>query len=97
MQAGLWLYDNQGRERFGPGVSNVTILGVVDTGQTNGSVTSSEFSKGTPVIISAYALAGSTTSLLPKITRTSNGIFWTFQVSGASGNLPFRIVYGVRA
>lgn len=96
MDAGLWLYDSLGRERFGSDSSNVTILGAVETGKTNGSVSDPSFAKGTPIIISAYALSSVTTAL-PKITKSSGGISWAFEVSGASGNIPFRIVYGVRA
>lgn len=95
-EAGLWLYDDQGRERFGPGTSNVTILGIINTGTTNGSVSNALLALGTPVIIGAFAQTGPTTAL-PTITKGGTTISWAFAVSGSPGNVPFRIIYGYRA
>lgn len=96
MEAGVWLYDSLGRERFGPGTSNVTLLGSVSTGKVNGSVSHPDFAKGTPVIVSATAESG-TTVFLPTITKSASAISWAFATSGALSNVPFRIRFGVRA
>lgn len=96
MEAGLWLYDSLGRERFGPGTSNITLLGVVVTGRVNGSVSHPDFAKGRPVIVSAMATEGPT-SLLPKITKSASGIAWSFASSNSNANVSVRILYGVRA
>jgi len=96
MEAGLWIYDTSGGIRFGPGTSNVTILGVVETGKTNGSVTNALLSKGTPVFGGALPIGG-TSFAIPDVTFSGNTMSWTFRVSGANNNQPVRIIYGVRA
>nr|WP_303682672.1 hypothetical protein [Brevundimonas naejangsanensis] len=95
-EAGLWLYDAQGRQVSGPGTSNVTVLGVVDTGKVNGSVSHPGFALGRPCIVMARATEGVTT-WPPRITISGTTISWSYEVSGANLNQPFRIIYGVRS
>lgn len=94
--AGFWIFDDQGREIFSPFTSNVTNLGIVSTGKSNGSVSHPLFARGRPVIISALPESG-TSYTIPNIVASSTGISWTFNVSGANYNQPVRIAYGVRA
>lgn len=96
MEAGLWIYDDQNRLRFGPGTSNVTVLGIIETTKSNGSVTNPLLAKGTPIVVSAYAIAGTSFSV-PEITFSGNTMSWAFRVNGANYNQPVRIAYGVRA
>ena len=96
MEAGLWLYDDQGRVKFGPGTSNVTVLGVVETTKADGSITNPLFAKGFPIVVSAYATSGSTFSV-PNITFSGNTMSWKFRVTNAVYNRPVRITYGFRA
>lgn len=97
MEPGLWIWASDGTTLlFGPGTSNVTALGFVSTGKTNGSVTHPLFARGLPVIISCLPEAGSSWTI-PDITVSSSGISWTFQTNGANWNQPVRIGYGVRA
>lgn len=96
MEAGLWIYDDQGRERFSPGTSNVTVLGIIETTKSNGSITNPLLAKGTPIVVSAHAIAG-TSFTIPDITFSGNTMSWTFRVNGANYNQPVRIAYGVRA
>lgn len=94
--AGLWLFDSQGREVFSPFTSNVTALGVVSTGKSNGSISHPLFARGRPVIISALPEAG-TSFTIPDIVISGNMISWTFNQSGANYNQPVRLAFGVRA
>lgn len=94
--AGLWIYDTDGTVRFGQGTSNVTILGVVDTGKSNGSITNPLLAKGKPVFGGANPVAG-TGYTVPDVTFSGTTMSWSFKVSGANYNQPCRIIYGVRA
>ena len=94
--AGLWLIDQQGREKFTPATSNVTVLGIIETGKSNGSVTNARLAKGTPVILGALPLAGSGYAV-PTFTVSGNTISWTFRNSGANTNQSCRFAYGFRA
>jgi len=97
METGLWIYADDGTTvLFGPGTSNVTALGFVTTGKSNGSVTHPMFARGRPVVISALPLAGTSFSV-PDIVISGDTIAWSFDQSGASWNQPVRIGYGVRA
>lgn len=97
MEAGLWIYAEDGVTLlFGSGTSNVTALGFVNTGKSNGSITHPLFAKGRPVVISALPLEG-TSWVVPDITISGNTLSWAFKVSGANYNQPIRIGYGVRA
>ena len=97
MEPGLWIYAEDGTTLlFGPGTSNVTVLGVVDTGKNNGAITHPLFASGRPVVVSALPVAG-TSYTIPDITISGTTITWAFRVSGASYNQPVRIAYGVRA
>ena len=96
--AGLYLYDDQGREKFSPATSNVTVLGIVNTGKSNGSVTNPVLAKGTPVIVASLPNDGSNATFnMPKVTASGTTISWTWKQSGANYNVEHRIVYGVRA
>lgn len=93
----LRIYAEDGvTELFGPGTSNVTALGVVSTGKSNGSISHPLFARGRPVIISALPEAG-TSFTIPDIVISGTTISWTFNVSGANYNQPVRLAYGVRA
>lgn len=96
MDAGLWIYDDQGRERFSPSTSNVTVLGIIETGKSNGSISNPLLALGTPIVVSAYATAGTSYSV-PEISFSGNTMSWAFRVNGANYNQPVRIAYGVRA
>lgn len=96
MEAGLWIYAEDGTTvLFDSTTSNVTALGFVDTGKSNGAITHPLFAKGRPVIISAMPIAG-TQYTVPDIVITGNTIAWTFKVNGANYNQPVRLGYGVR-
>lgn len=93
----LWIWGPDGTTvLFGPDTSNVTAIGFVSTGKSNGSITHPMFARGLPVIISALPESG-TSFTIPDIVISSSGISWTFKVSGANYNQPIRLGYGVRA
>lgn len=97
MEPGLWIYADDGvTVLFGPSTSNVTVIGVIETGRTNGSFTHALFQKGRPVIVSALPIAGASFSV-PDITTSASGIAWTFPTPNANYNQPCRITFGVRA
>lgn len=96
MTAGIWIYEPDGvTVRVGPGTSNVTILGVVSTGTSSGSITNAMLSKGRPVVVSAVPI-NTTAFRYPKIRFSGNTMTWTFDTAGSS-NAPMRIIYGIRA
>lgn len=96
MEPGLWIYAEDGTTLlFGPGTSNVTVLGVVDTGKNGGSINHPMFALGRPVVVSALPAAG-TSFTIPDISITGTTITWSFRVDGANYNQPVRIAYGVR-
>lgn len=98
MAEGLEIFDANGQQVFGPGSSNVTILGVATANKSNGSIVNSNLSRGAPVVISALPLgAGDIVYYMPIVTFSGNTMSWTYEVSGASYNSEFRIIYGVRA
>ena len=70
------------------------VLGVANTGKSNGSITHAAFANGTPWIAcmnpSGFGLT------IPKWTISSSSISWTFGVSGANYNEDVRFFYGVR-
>lgn len=97
MEPGLWIYAEDGTTvLFGPGTSNVTVLGTVTTGKTNGSVSHPLFARGRPVVVSVLPAEG-TSWTIPDVVISGNSISWSFTVSGANYNQPVRIAYGVRA
>jgi hypothetical protein len=94
--AGLWLFDALDREVFNPFTANVTALGFLSTGKSNGSFTHPRFATGRPVVLSALAEEG-TTFVIPDILINGNTISWTFKQSGSNANQSVRIGFGVRA
>jgi hypothetical protein len=97
MEPALWIWAADGTTvLFGPGTSNVTALGIVSTGKSNGSVSHPLFARGRPVIISALPESG-TSYTIPDIVISGNTISWSFKVSGANYNQPVRLAFGVRA
>jgi hypothetical protein len=96
MEPGLYVWAEDGTTLlFGPGTSNVTALGFIDTGKSNGSITHPLFARGRPVVLSANPIEG-TSWTIPDIVISGNTISWTFHQSGANYNQPCRIGYGVR-
>lgn len=95
MEAGLWIYDDQGRERFSSQSSNITVIGSVITGKTNGSAYNSMFSKGRPVIVCLIPVEGTSWNV-PDVQIVGDSIQWWFEVNNANTNQPVKIIYGVR-
>ena len=98
MADGLAIWSEDGRLLFGPTTSNVTVLGIVNTGKSNGSINNPALSIGMPVVVQALASEGDITSFyMPRIQFSGSTLSWSFEVSGANYNVPARIIYGVRA
>lgn len=68
-----------------------TIIGFVETGQNNGSVTSPGFALGTP-FYALLPIGNGYTPLGPRITFSGTTLTWTFRNNGYGSN--FRLMYG---
>jgi hypothetical protein len=94
MPAGFQTFDDSGAVDLDTSTRVATVINVVTTGKSNGSVTNAAFSKGEP-FWSAIPKGGSWTVFAPKITVSGNTLSWTFNNSGASYNTDHDIVYGI--
>ena len=70
-----------------------TIIGVVETGKNNGSVSSPAFALGEPFYALVKVDAGASV-FGPKITFSGTTLSWQFRDNGLTSNASWRIVYG---
>lgn len=92
----FYIYDADGvTERVGPNTRNGVILGIANTGKSNGSLVDARFSRGVPFIAAVMATEGANI-VVPDVAISGTTLSWTFKVSGANYNQPCRIVYGYR-
>lgn len=98
MPAGLQTFDAAGNIIIDTSTRVGTLLGVVDTGKSDGSLAVPAFALGTP-FWSITSLDSSYTMYAPSVeVGYLDGVYrirWVFKDSGASYNNTFRITYGV--
>lgn len=93
----LRVWDQNGNLIVGPNTAVGSILGTVDTGGVNGSVSDSRFGQGIPRVFYALPINdGTSNSLygLPKFTVNGNTLSWTYKV-GAYYKPNIKILYGI--
>lgn len=100
MAAGLKIWDSTGKLIVGPNTSVGTILGSVLTNKTNGSISDSRLSLGTPRIFAAIPVntGGGSAQLIytsPTFTFSGNTLSWSYLQPNSSGNPNLRIIFGV--
>lgn len=95
MATGLQVFDGQGNVILDTTTRMGVLLGQVNTGKSNGSVTNSAFSRGTPFYVATSTENGATSVIGPNITISGNTLSWQFNNPGFSGNHGFLIIYGV--
>ena len=94
MASGLRVYNSAGAIAFDAGDRVSRALGAVQTGGSDGSITVSEFSLGTPYAL-VFPLVGAVVSggiyYAPSLSIVGTTLSWTYTVTG----MDCMIVYGV--
>lgn len=70
-----------------------TIIGVIETGQNNGSVSSPAFALGEAFYALQKVSTGSS-NVGPKMTFSGTTLSWAFRNNGWASNANWRIIYG---
>lgn len=94
MAGGLEILSEDGAVLFGTETRAFIILGVVNTGINNGSVTNALLSSGGAKQAFAMPISNYYEEP-PKVTISGNTVSWAFNVSGYINNSPHRIIYGI--
>ena len=95
MPQGLEVYDASATLIFSTNTRVGVLLGYIDIGNTDGSASDANLSKGTP-FSNLFIFDLSYASISPKVEISGTTITWTWRTSGDSGNPNCRILYGVR-
>lgn len=94
MSAGVKIYDKDGRLVMGPTTAVGSILGMVETGGVNGSITDPRFALGHPRIFAALPAGADTVAFtqLPLFTISGNTISWSYSTFYKTN---VRLLYGI--
>ena len=93
MAHGLQVFDSSGNTIIDISTKVGNIVGTVNTGTTNGSVTDSKLSTGIPIYI-LYSLA-TYSAAQPVVTASGSTISWDWGSISSGGRVPCILIYGV--
>ena len=94
MAYGLQVWDSSGNTVMDTSTRMGRVLGTVSTGITNGSITNSAFSQGSPFYV-VSTVGGSGYDVQPYVNVVGSTLTWYWGTSGAWYNASCIIIYGV--
>ena len=94
MAYGIKVWDASGNTVMDSSTRLGRILGTTTTGTSNGSISNSAFSQGSP-FYTVYTIGGSGYDVQPYVYVSGTSLVWYWDTSGASYNASCLIIYGV--